>query len=230
MRQFWALIEKDIVAELRTKEKFNAILIFAIQIIVVLAFGFTNILSTLGTDNPSRYIVLSGILWVAFAFAAMLGLNRSFAREKDEGCLEGLLQAPVDRSLLYVSKVVSNFIFLIVTQLIALLVFMVFFNASIFTHFFQLISVLLLGDIGLIAIGTLFSMIAVNSKTRDLMLPILTIPVTAPILIWVISITNIALDPLAKTGDFYSILGLVLFTDIIFLVVSYLLFEFVVEE
>lgn len=230
MKVLLALIEKDLVAEIRTKEKFNAILIFAIQIIVVLAFGFTAVLNLIKQSDPQRYIILSGVLWVAFAFAAMLGLNRSFAREKDEGCIDGLLQAPIDRSIIYVSKVISNFIFLIITQLIALLVFMIFFNANIFSKFPQMLLVLVLGDLGLIAIGTLFSMISVNSKTRDLMLPILMIPVSSPILIWVIGITNQVLDPLSKMEGFTGVINLLLFTDIMFLVVSYLVFEYVVEE
>jgi heme exporter protein B len=230
LREIWALLEKDIVAELRTKEKFNAILIFAIQIIVVLAFGFTSMLNVMQRTNPQRYMVLSGILWVSFAFAAMLGLNRSFAREKDEGCIDGLLQAPVDRTNIYIGKVISNFIFLAITQFIALLVFMVFFNADIYTKFLQLAAVLFLGDIGLIAIGTLFSMISVNSKTRDLMLPVLMIPVTSPILIWVIGATNLVLDPFSKMEGFSNLLLTLLFVDIMFLVVSYLVFEFVVEE
>lgn len=230
MRQIWALIEKDIIAELRTKEKFNAIIIFALQIIVVLALSFTNMLSLLSQSNPQRYMILAGVLWVAFAFAAMLGLNRSFAREKDEGCIDGLLQAPIDRSNIYVSKVISNFIFLAVTQTLSLFIFMLFFNANIFNRFWHLLLVLGLSDLGFIAIGTLFSMISVNSKTRDLMLPILMIPVTSPILIRAIIGTNQVLDPLSKMKDFGSSVSALFFTDIMFLVVSYLVFEFVVEE
>ncbi len=230
MKELYALIEKDIISEIRSKEKVNAILIFAIQIIVVLSFGFSSALSAIKGDDPKRFIILAGILWISFAFATMLGLNRSFAKEKDEGCLEGLLQATIDRSIIYLSKVISNFIFLFFTQLIALLVFMVFFDVNIFNRIWQLLLIIVLGDVGLIAIGTIFSMIAVNSKTRDLMLPILMIPVTAPILIWVISITNHILDPLSKMSGYIEVMYMLFFTDIIFLVVSYLVFGYVVEE
>jgi heme exporter protein B len=220
LRKILAIVHKDIVAELRTKEMFSSMFVFALLVIVIFNFAFE-----LRVANVKQ--VAPGVLWVTFTFAGMLGLNRSFILEKDKGCLEGLLLAPVDRSAIYFGKMLGNLIFMSVVEAIVLPIFWVLFNPPLFSP--ALVLVIVLGTLGFAGVGTLFSAIAVHTRAREVMLPILLFPIVVPLMIAAVKITGGLLDgqPLSEMRNW---LNLLVGFDIIFLTVSYMTFDYVVEE
>ncbi|RJQ31468.1 MAG: hypothetical protein C4562_05975 [Actinobacteria bacterium] len=229
-KQIYALVEKDIIAELRSKEILNAMVIFVIITFVILSFGLSDILkANLKVDLEA--VLLAGILWLAFAFAAVLGLNRSFVHEKDEGCMDGLLLAPLDRSLIFFAKFISNLIFLLTVQFISIFVFAVFFlKDGFYQKFWILIAAIILGDLGISAVGTLLSAIAVNGKARDLLLPILFFPMIIPVYLSLIPLTKYAFLSTAKLADVSGLMQFLAVYDIVFLVVPFIVFDFIVED
>jgi len=220
LRKILAIVYKDIIAELRTKEMLSSMFVFALLVIVIFNFAFE-----LRVANVKQ--VAPGVLWVTFTFAGMLGLNRSFILEKDKGCLEGLLLAPVDRSAIYFGKMLGNLIFISVVEAIVLPIFWVLFNPPLFSP--ALILVIVLGTVGFAGVGTLFSAIAVHTRAREVMLPILLFPIVVPLMIAAVKITGGLLDgqPLSEMRNW---LNLLVGFDIIFLTVSYMTFDYVVEE
>mgnify|MGYP005836801113 CR=1 FL=1 len=220
LRQLGAILWKDISAELRTKEMFSSMFVFAFLAIVVFNFAFE-----LRVDNVRQ--VAPGILWVAFSFAGVLGLNRSFILEKDRGCLEGLLLSPLDRSLVYFAKVLSNLLFMLVVEALALPIFTALFNLPLLR--LDLGVVILLGTMGFAGVGTLFSAMVVNTRAREVLLPVLLFPIATPVLIASVKLTGGLLDglPLLAMGNWLRLVGAF---DAIFLAVSYMTFDYVVEE
>src|SRR5512137_2211963 len=146
VRSLSAIVWKDLAAELRGRELISAMLVFAL--LVILIFNFA-----LELDATARATVTAGVLWVTFAFAGTLGLNRSMAMEKDRGCLDGLLLAPVDRSAIYFGKAIGNLIFMLIVEAIVLPVYTILYGVNLFIP--GLLLVILLGSIGYVAVGTL---------------------------------------------------------------------------
>jgi heme exporter protein B len=214
-----ALVWKDVLSELRTREMLSSMLVFALLVIVIFNFSFE-----LRVDNVAQ--VAPGVLWVTFAFASTLELTRSLAMEMENDCLDGLFLAPMDRGVIYLGKMLGNLIFITVVEALVLPTFSLLFNLNLIR--LPLLLTVLLGTIGFAAVGTLLSAIAVNSRAREVMLPVLLFPVILPVVIAAAKVTGGILDgvPLAELAHWLRFL--VAF-DIIFLVVSYLTFEFVVE-
>lgn len=221
LKKVIAIAGKDITAELRTKEMMSAMFVFSLLVIFIFNFTFD-----LRADNAT--VLAPGVLWVAVAFASILGLGRSFIVERDRGSLEGLLLLPVDRSAIYFGKVISNIIFIALIETIILPLFIVFFNQPLFV-FPALTGIVILGTIGFAGVGTLFSAMVIHTKARDVLLPILLFPVVIPVLLASVRLTAGILDqlPLADIQDW---LGLLIAFDVIFIAVSFILFEFIVEE
>ncbi len=220
LKAMFAITWKDLTAEFRSREIFSAMLVFSL--LVILIFNFA-----LELDIATRQSVTAGVLWVTFAFAGTLGLNRSMAVEKDRGCLDGLLLAPVDRSAIYFGKVISNLIFMLIVEAIVLPVYSFLYNVNLFNP--GLFLVILLGSIGYIAVGTLLASMAVQARTRDVLLPILLFPVAVPILIAAVK----ASEGFLAGSDFntvYAPLSLLIGYDVIFIAVAYMVFDYVVEE
>jgi heme exporter protein B len=220
LRSIGAIIWKDLAAELRSRELLSAMLVFAL--LVILIFNFA-----LELDASARSTVTSGVLWVTFAFAGTLGLNRSMAMEKDRGCLDGLLLAPVDRSAIYFGKAIGNLIFMLVVEVVVLPVYSVLYNVNLFKP--GLLLVILLGSIGYVAVGTLLSSMAVQSRARDMLLPILLFPLTIPVLIAAVKASGNFLEGLPMT-EIWPFLNLLIVYDLIFIAVSFMVFDYVVEE
>jgi len=220
IRSLTAIIWKDLAAELRSRELLSAMLVFAL--LVILIFNFAMEL-----DARARSTVTAGVLWVTFAFAGTIGLNRSMAMEKDRGCLDGLLLAPVDRSAIYFAKAIGNLIFMLIVEAIILPTYSVLYSVNLFKP--GLLLVILLGSIGYVAVGTLLSSMAVQTRTRDILLPILLFPLIIPVMIAAVK---------ASTGylqgvDFIDIrpwLNLLVVYDVIFIAVAFMVFDYVVEE
>ena len=220
LRALRAIIWKDLAAELRSRELLSAMLVFAL--LVILIFNFA-----LELDARARATVTAGVLWVTFAFAGTLGLNRSMATEKDRGCLDGLLLAPVDRSAIYFGKAIGNLVFMFIVEAIVLPVYSVLYNTNLFQP--GLLLVILLGSIGYVAVGTLLSTMAVQTRTRDVLLPILLFPLVVPVMIAAVKASTGFLEGM----DFVDIrpwLNLLLVYDVIFTAVAFMVFDYVVEE
>ena len=215
----WAIARKDLSLERRSREMLSSMLIFAVIVILIFSFSFD-----LRTERASQ--VAPGVLWVAITFAGMLGLARSFVLERDQGCLDGLLLCPVERSTLYLGKVLSNLIFISITQLVILPLAFALFNLR---FDILLLPIILLGTVGFASVGTLISAMTVHARTREVMLPILLFPVVMPVLIAAVNLTGAVLDgrPWAEMQRWMQLL---VGFDIIFGVISFLLFDYVVEE
>ncbi len=223
LKTILALVQKDIALELRTKEMLNSMIVFVLLTLVIFNFAFGEALEKSGE-------FLGGILWVSFLFAAVLGLNRVFVHEKDEACLDGLMLVPAERSFIYFGKAIATFLFLSVVEIVALPIFSILFGINFLPHLFLLLLVLLLSNIGIAAVGTLLSAISINTKARDLMLPILFFPVIVPILVGAVNSTRLILSASEFVADIYIWLRIIAIYDIIFILIGFLTFEYVIEE
>jgi heme exporter protein B len=220
LRAVGAIIWKDLVAELRSRELLSSMLVFAL--LVILIFNFA-----LELDAKTRANVTSGVLWVTFAFAGTLGLNRSMATEKDRGCMDGLLLAPVDRSAIYFGKTIGNLVFMFIVEAIVLPVYSILYNTNLFDP--GLLLVILLGSIGYVVVGTLLSAMAVQTRTRDVLLPVLLFPVIIPVLIASVKASSGFLQGL-DMAEIMPWLNLLIVYDVIFTAVAFMVFDYVVEE
>ena len=222
LRKILAIVWKDIVAELRTKEMFSAMFVFAVLVIVVFTFAFD-----LRVSGDRVRQVAPGALWVAFAFAGILGLNRAFVAEKDRGCLEGLLLAPVDHTAIYFGKMISTVLFMFVVEALMLPVFTAFFGVNLFD--LRLILVVLLGTVGFASVGTILSAMTAQTRAREVLLPILLLPVAAPVLIAAVKATGGLLDGLtmAEISLWWQLL---LAFSVLYPAIAFMTFDFIVKE
>ncbi len=215
-----AVTRKDLSAEWRSRELLSAMLVFALLVIFIFNFA-------LELEPQTRSRVTAGVLWVTFSFAGTLGLNRSMAMEKDRGCLDGLLLAPVDRTAIYFGKALANLIFMLVVAAIVLPVYSVLYNINLFRP--GLLLVILLGTAGYAAIGTLLASMAVQARTRDMLLPILLFPVAIPLLVAAVKASDGFLQALPMS-DIWPWLNLLIVYDVVFTAVAFMVFDYVVEE
>jgi heme exporter protein B len=217
-RQMWVITRKDLRAELRTKEAINASLAFSLVILVLFSFAF---------DPTERETVAmsGGLLWIVFAFAGTLVLNRSFAREVPNDCLDALVAAPISGGALFMGKAAANFALVIAVEFVSLPVFGIFYNVHWTTHFWSLMLVLALGTWGLTVIGTIFSALTVNIRLRELMAPLLVYPMLIPCLMSAmqLSMDLIAGKPLGGENEIW--LRLLVAFDVIFTALSLVLVE-----
>ncbi len=221
LRKVFAIVAKDVVAELRTREMLSSMFVFSLLVILIFNFAFD-----LRAENQKT--LAPGVLWVAIAFAGMLGLSRSFIMEKDRGSMEGLLLTPVDRSAIFLGKMSGNVLFITVVEIVILPIFMVLFNLP--AGILPLVAgVMVMGTIGFAGVGTLFSAMAVHTRAREVLLPILLFPVVIPLMLAAVKLTSAILDrlPFADVQNWFSLL--VAF-DLIFMALSFILFDYVMEE
>jgi heme exporter protein B len=216
-----ALVRKDIALELRRKETIASMMMFGLLVMVIFNFAF----EPAGTE---RVLIAPGVLWVALTFAGIIGLNRSLAIDLDNDSLQGLLLAPIDRGTLYTGKVISNFLFMLVSDVVIFVFFVAFYDLSVDARLLWIILIMILGTLGFAAVGTILSMISSHTRMSEVMLPVLQIPLTLPLILAAVSATAAALG---EAGEGYSSwVNLVIGFDIIFFTISYLVFEYVVEE
>jgi len=215
-----AIVWKDLAAELRSREMITAMLVFSLLMILIFNFA-------LELDAGTQANVTSGVLWSTFAFAGTLGFNRSMSTEKDRGCLDGLLLAPVDRSAIFFGKAIGNLVFMWIVEAIVLPIYSVLYNTNLFKP--GLILVIVLGSVGYVAVGTLLASMAVHARTRDVLLPILLFPVAIPVLIPAVKASGGFLSG-AAVADITPWLNLLAVYDVIFIAVAFMVFDNVVEE
>jgi heme exporter protein B len=222
LAKIWAVFRKDLLIELRTKDSLNAMLFFGIVVLVIFNFALESIRENIRMAVP-------GVLWVSFAFSGTLGLNRMFACEKENSCLQGLMMIPMDRGILYLGKMLAASVFMLLTEAIIFIFSLVFFNLTVWREVPYLMLVFFIGTLGFTSVGTLLSAVSVNTKMREVLLPLILFPVILPILVNAVEATNIILNTIE-----YGALKLPLTIMTVFLVVfatlSYLLFEFVLED
>lgn len=212
------ILWKDVILELRTKDIVVSALVFALLVIVVFSFAITPTPQTVAFVAP-------GILWVSFTFGGVLGLNRSMALERESGGLHALMLAPVSRDLIFFGKMLSTFLFMLLVEVAVFPVFAVLFNFSLLLP--GLIPVAVLATLAIAAIGTLFAAIAANTRSREVMLPLLFFPVVVPVVIAAVEASTAVLQ-----GDsaFDRWIPFLLAFDAVFLVVCPFAFQLVVEE
>jgi len=213
---------KDILSEFRSRETISSMLIFCLIVVIIFNFMFEP-------GSTSVLEMIPGILWVAITFAGILGLNRSFIYEVDQGCLLGLLLCPVDHMVVYFGKMLGNFFFMLIMEIIIIPLMIIFFNLHISTILLPLTIIVFMGTLGFAAVGTLLSAISVNTRAREIMLPVLLFPISIPIILAAVKATGALINNGAMDGA-YAWLKILIAFDIIFLVLSSLLFEYVVED
>lgn len=216
-----AIVRKDLAAEFRSRELFSAMLVFSLLVIIIFNFA-------LELDIEVRRTVAAGVLWTTFAFAGTLGLNRSMAVEKDRGCMDGLLLAPVDRSAIFFGKAISNLVFMLIVEAIVLPVYALLYNEiRIFQPGF--LGVILLGSIGYIGVGTLLATMSVQTRMREVLLPILLFPVAIPVLLAAVKASSGILSG-AEWAEIITPINILILYDVVFIAVPYMFFDAVVEE
>lgn len=224
--QYRILLAKDIKQEFRTKELVVSMVLYAILTIVV--YGVSLSFADPGDDFTD---VAGGLIWAIIVFTSILGLNRSFIQEKDNDCIEGLLLAPLDRGTIFLAKATSNLLFLLVVEVVAVPLFWLLFSSScsLLGDIYLIILPLLLGSLGMAAIGTLLSTITVNTKGKDVMLALIFIPVIFPLLYACVSATASVLVGDVAMDRFSVSLVLAAGYDVIMTAISWLLYQFIVS-
>ena len=218
LEQVIAILWKDVRYELRSKQMWTGMGLFALLVLVIFNFAFD-----LRVDNAAA--IAPGALWVAFVFASLLGLGRTIAAEREIGSMDRLLLCPVDRKAIYLAKLLGNMLFIGVVEIVALPIFAALFNVPLFVG--ALLPIVLLSTLGIAAVGTLFSAMAAATRARELLLPILVFPLIVPIVIGAVRATGTLLAPAVNEPPW---LGLIAAFDVIFLTVSMLTFEYEIEE
>ena len=221
MNALLAVLWKDLVSEWRSRDRLVAMGVFALLVVIVLY------LAAPPGAGPETRAHVPGLLWVAYLFAGILGLNRAFATELENEALSLLALAPVERGFLFLGKALASFALLLVVEAATALAFALAFELDLWPVAGRLALVAALGAAGLCSVGTLFSAIAVRTQYREVMLPLLLLPLLVPVLLGAVRATAALL--LEGTLP-WPALQLLLVTDGVFLIVSFLTFEVVLDE
>ena len=216
-----AIVKKDILMEMRTKQVINAALVFAVLFVVV--FSFTM---EIGSNMEQK--LSGGIFWVSVAFAGILSFNKTIGSETDNGSFEALMLAPVDKSAVFFGKVISNMLFLFLVEVILIPLFLVFYNVNIIGHPLMA-AVIILSTYAYSLIGTLFSIISVRTSSKEIMMPVLFLPFMVPVIIAAVLATNVFI--LGGQIQFsYNWIKLIAVFDIIFTAIIYGIFSLIIED
>lgn len=229
-RQLWIILKKDILLELRTKEMILSMLLFVMLTMLIFNAAFA-------ADRNDLTSFGGGLMWLAFIFTSFLGLNRSFVHEKDEGCLDGLLLSPVDRSIIFVAKMLGNLIFISAVELIAVPIFTMFFIRYPYYIYASQAGPFLIGlvlsNIAIAGVGTFVATLAANTKRRDLLLPILGLPLLWPVIGPTVLISGAAMGGAIKAAAAEQIavsMKIMVAYDIVFFVVIAMIYDLVLGE
>lgn len=221
-RRAWIVLWKDLVIERRSKASLNALLFFAMLLLFLFQFA-------LGPDRERLAAVLPGLLWLGLILASLLGLGRTFLVELENDCWEGLLLAPGDKSAIYLGKLAGNLLLLVTIEAVLLALVGFFYNVDLWGTLPALAVVSVLGTLGLAAVGTLFAAITAQVRARELLFPLLLLPVQVPVLLATVKATEAVLAG-QRLGEVAHWLQLLAAADVIYLVVGLLTFEFVLES
>lgn len=220
LRTVFIIVEKDIITEWRNRGLFSGMILFSI--LVVLIFNFA-----LELETRTGSALIGGLIWTTLLFTGIIGLNHSMPVERDTACLDGLLLAPVDRSVIYFGKVVSIWIMMLIVAMILLPMFFILYDYTLFS--FSLIAVILLGTFGYALCGTLLAAMAMQSRYSDLLLPLILFPVTFPLFLAAIKASGGILQRL-PLSEIEPWINLLLVFDVIFVGLGMMLFDPIMEE
>ena len=216
------VVWKDLITELRSRETLSSMLFFAMIVIFVFSFSFSM-------DQQAAQELIAGIIWVAFAFTGIIGLGKSFSGELQNDCIESLQMSPAPKGAIYIGKVVANLLFMMIIEVMLFPLFVIFFNLNVVEEIGLLLLTFFLATLGLSAVGTLFSALTVQIRAREVMLPILLLPLVVPVIISAVEATRGAInaEPLALYSQW---LELLVAFNVIFTVVSFWLFDLVLDS
>jgi len=212
---------KDLLSEYRNRENVSSMFFFALNVILIFSFSFS-------LDPDTLKEIMPGIIWVAFGFTAIIGLGKSFLIEVNNDCMEYFQCLPVPKGAIYLGKFLGNLLFMLTVEVVLFPLFVLFFNLEILDQFLPLLLISTVATIGLSALGTLFSALTVQIRAREVMFPILLLPLSVPIFIGAVEATRGALsgDPFSMYRHWIELLGVF---DVIFVVVSFWIFEFILD-
>jgi heme exporter protein B len=213
---------KDLYSEWKTRQVLTTMIIFAGLVIVVCSFAFDP------TNNTTK-AVIPGAIWIIIVFSGILGLNRSFVSEQKNDNMHALLTAPIDAASIYLGKFLANFIMLLIVEIVAIPFLFLLFDFREMGSFPYFILVLFIGSFGFVAIGTFLAALAANSRSSEMLLPIMLFPLVSPILIGAVQATKIILTNIDKLPNAISWIQLIGGYNVIFFVLCVLLFEYVLE-
>ncbi len=217
------ILRKDLTIELRSKESVPAMVLFSITVYVLFHFG-------LDRDSLDGELA-AGVLWVTLLLAAVIGVSRLFAAEREQGGIDGLLLSPVDRTALFIAKAAALFVFLVVLELVALPAFaLLLLGPDLLDAMPELLLILVLADLGLAATGALVAALASESRARELIVPILLLPLLVPLLIAAAQATEPLLRLEAVTEDLGRWLAVLSLYDVVFLLLSVGVFDYLLED
>jgi len=216
------LVWKDLLSEMRSRENISSMFFFALIVILIFSFSFSM-------DQQTARELMPGIMWVAFVFTSIIGLGKSFTAELQNDCLENLQMNPIPRGAIYLGKLASNLLFMLIVEMILFPLFVIFFNLDVFEKIPLFVLVLVTGTVGVSAVGTLFSAMTVQIRAREVMLPILLLPLIVPVMIGAVEATGGVLR-----GDPFSLyrqwIELLIIFDVIFTIVSFWVFDFILDH
>jgi heme exporter protein B len=220
-RRAWIILWKDLLSEWRSKESLNALFFFAVLLLFLFEFA-------LGPDRERLAAALPGLLWLGFVLAGLLGLGRTFVVERENDCWEGLVLTPGDKGAIYLGKLAGNFLLMAAVAVVLLGLFGIFYNVDLWSALPSLSVVIFLGTLGLAAVGTLFGAMVSQLRARELLFPLLLLPVQVPLLLGTVKATEAVLQglALAEVGHWLKLLAA---ADLVYLVVGMLTFEFILE-
>jgi len=216
------IARKDLYSELKTRQVLGTMVIFAGLVILVFSFAFDPSVNT-------TKAVIPGIIWVIIIFAGILGLNRSFVSEQKNDTMQGLLILPLEPSSIYLGKLMANMVMIMVVEIISIPFLLLLFDFHSIGSILHFILVLLIGSFGFISIGTFLAALASNSKSSEMLLPLLLFPITSPILIGAVQATKIIMSNMEKMASAISWIHLIAAYDVIFFVLCFLLIDYVLE-
>ena len=222
-RTAWAILRKDLRIELRTKESVPAMALFSVTVFVLFHFGLQR--DTVDGD------LAAGVLWVTLILATVLGVNRLFVNEREQGGIDGLLLAPIDRTAVFLAKAAALFLYLVAVELVAVPAFdILLLGPDPFKPLPVLILIMLLADLGLATVGALVSALAVETRARDLIVPLLLLPLVVPVAIAAAQGTEPLFTGTQSPDELGKWLGLLGLYDMVFLLVAIAVFDFLLED
>lgn len=218
----WHVFLKDLRVELRTREMSSSLLMVGVLMLLVLNFAFDP-------SSGTREAAAPGVLWVSLIFAGVLSVNRLLLNEREGACMDALLLAPIERSSLFVAKTAATFVLMLAGGAVLVPAFIVLFNLPFLETLLRLLPVMLLGLAGFAAIGTLFAAVSIQTRAREVLLPLLILPLATPLFLAAVELTRALLSGAGLRQSWHWVRLLAAF-DVVFFVIGWLGFEFVVEE
>ena len=223
VRAATAILRKDLAIELRTRQSVPAMALFSVTVFVLFHFGLDR--------NEIEGSLASGVLWVTLLLAAVLAVTRLFASEREDGALDGILLAPIDRTAIYLAKAAALFLYLVLLEIVALPAFAILLLGPDLTDALpELLAVLALADVGLAGVGALVAGLASETRLRELIVPLLLLPLLVPVLIAASKASKPLLMPVSATTDLAKWLGFMALYDMVFVLLAVAVFDYLLED